>query len=403
MRFLSSINAAVFVLLLTIGAGYYVDAKNDQMRDRHLAITTGLEKMVRLSLDLTNMLLISVLEQNTLRTASYDTVSADLQTTIQTVGALAKQQNLSEEMSALAQDHRQLRLVEAQALQLMQRDQWTEAHAMLFDETYVMAKKIYEINSETAAGALTGEMSDTASRFEKIRQTALGMRLAALLLLLWVGAMFSRRLRMELLEQTRLRDAIAVANQALEEKVHLRTLELEAANRQLQTLSTTDGLTGIANRRSFDSAWESEWQRASRHGLPLALIMIDVDQFKAYNDHYGHQAGDACLQRLAQIFDAAVQRTGELAARYGGEEFILILPGLNGDEACALAEKIRAKVQALGLPHAMNIALGVVTISLGVASNTPQHDTSSHALIEAADGAMYRAKQQGRNQVQLAV
>jgi len=228
------------------------------------------------------------------------------------------------------------------------------------------------------------------------------MRIAALMLLLWVGVMFSRRLRAEMAEQARLRDTIAVSNRELEEKVLLRTSELEAANHQLQALSATDGLTGLANRRAFDQEWAAEWQRASRQSLPLAIAMLDVDQFKAYNDHYGHQAGDVCLKVLAQTMAHTVQRSGELVARYGGEEFVIILPGLGGAEASAAMERIRAAVQGLGLPHAKATVAGVVTISIGVASCVPQPGQSSASLVQAADAALYQAKNQGRNKVVLA-
>ncbi|MEO7107509.1 MAG: diguanylate cyclase, partial [Rhodoferax sp.] len=142
--------------------------------------------------------------------------------------------------------------------------------------------------------------------------------------------------------------------------------------------------------------------RASRQGLPLSIAMLDVDQFKLYNDHYGHQAGDVCLKMLAQTLAHTVQRSGELVARYGGEEFVVILPGQGGTEAFADMERIRAAVQALGLPHAKATVAGVVTISIGVASCVPQQGQSSASLIQAADAALYQAKNQGRNRVVLA-
>ncbi len=294
-------------------------------------------------------------------------------------------------------------MTEEAALGLMRLDRWTQAHKMLFAESYVQAKKIYEINSETAVGALTGELATTAERFDRVRTAALVMRLGALALLLWVGTMFSRRLHTEQAEQAQLRDEITSANQRLEEKVLARTAELEAANRRLETLSATDGLTGLANRRTFDLAWDAEWQRASRQGLPLAIAMVDVDQFKAYNDHYGHQSGDLCLKILAQTLGSMAQRPGELAARYGGEEFVVILPGLSGAEAYAAMERIRAAIQAQGLPHAKATVAGVVTISVGVASCVPRQGESSASLVQAADVAMYQAKEKGRNQVTLSI
>lgn len=402
MRFSNSLYAAVLILVLSIMVGSYVDLKNDEMHANHLEINTGLERMVRLNQELASMLMISVLEQNALRAASYDTVNEDLEVTIKTVGDLTRHQNLSQEMSALNEDHNKLHLVEEEVLALMRLDRWDEARQRLLDDSYVLAKKMYEINSETAVGALTGELDTNARRFGKIRMAALAVRIGALLWLLWVGAMFSRRLRNELVEQSRLRDEIAASNQVLEDKVLQRTAELEAANCRLEALSMTDGLTGLANRRKFDAAWEAEWHRASRQGLPLAVAMMDVDQFKAYNDHYGHQVGDECLKKLAQILNATVQRSGELAARYGGEEFVVILPGLSELEAFADVERIRKAVQAQGIPHAKGTVAEVVTISIGVVSRVPRQGERVSSLIEEADAAMYQAKRQGRNRVVLA-
>ena len=402
MRSTANMYFAVAMLVLATGVGSYVDIENDALHARHLEINTGLERMVRLNHELASMLVIAVLEQNTLRTASYDTVNADLEATIKTVGNLTQQQNLSEEILALRDDHRKLHITEEAALKLMRQDQWPEARRILFGDDYVLAKKLYEINSETAIGALTGELATTRAYFARLRFMAQGTRIAALLLLLWVGVVFSRRLRAEASEQARLRDAVAASNRELEEKVLLRTAELETANQQLQALSATDGLTGLANRRAFDQQWAEEWQRASRQGVPLAVAMLDVDQFKLYNDHYGHQAGDVCLRILAQTMANTVHRSGEMVARYGGEEFVIILPGLGGAEALAAMERIRAAVQGLGLPHAKATVAGVVTISIGVASCVPQHGQDAASLVQAADAALYQAKHQGRNKVVLA-
>lgn len=402
MRSDRSIYAAVLTLVLTMVVGAYVDMESESMHARHLKVSKGLERMVRLNQELSNMLITAVLEQNTLRTASYDTLHADLEATIQTVGDLTRSQSLAQEISALSEDHRQRHVVEDAALQLMRADRWQEARRMLFDESYVLARKIYEINSESAVSALTGALAASEERFNRFRMAASAMRIAALVVLLWVGAMFSRRLRTELAEQSRLQDEITAANLALEEKVLQRTAELEAANRQLQALSATDGLTGLANRRKFDQEWEQEWFRAVRQSLPLAVAMIDVDQFKAYNDHYGHQSGDVCLKLVAQTLSHSVQRSGELAARYGGEEFVVVLPGLNVAEAAAVMERVRDAVQALGLPHSRAAVAGVVTISAGVAACVPQPGDDPARLVQAADAAMYHAKTSGRNRVEVA-
>jgi diguanylate cyclase (GGDEF)-like protein len=190
--------------------------------------------------------------------------------------------------------------------------------------------------------------------------------------------------------------------QSLERKVAERTADLEEANRALQRLSDYDWLTGLPNRRKFDLAWEAEWRRAARQGLPLAVAMLDVDFFKAYNDYYGHPAGDDCLRRVAHILETSLRRSCELIARYGGEEFIAILPGLDAAEACETAERIRLAVEAQAIPHAKGIAAGVVTTSIGVAARTPQPGEDPERLPKEADAALYHAKRQGRNRVVLA-
>ncbi|MBF0377518.1 MAG: diguanylate cyclase [Desulfamplus sp.] len=192
--------------------------------------------------------------------------------------------------------------------------------------------------------------------------------------------------------------------------------QLQTANLKLASISTTDGLTGIANRRYFDEVLLNEWLRASRSCQPISLVMLDVDFFKKYNDHYGHQAGDECLKIVAHAFDSCVRRSGELAARYGGEEFVAILPGIDGERAFEVAEKIRATVQAQDIPHKMGTEAGVVTVSIGVATLCPVtdydgrfnksdkdgQDRGPDNLLKKADNALYKAKHDGRNRVVLA-
>lgn len=218
MRLQGSLYAAVAVLLISIGIGAYVDHQNDSMHQRHLEVGTRLERMVRLSQELTGMLATAVLEGNTLRTASYDTVKTELDHTFETVDSLTRDFNLAGEMSALSQEHDKLRVVERQAIDLMRADRWQDARQLLADDNYLMARKIYEINSETVVGALSGELATMASQHARWRQAALALRLGAVALLLWVGGRFSRRLRKEVLEQQRLRLKISAANQALEER-----------------------------------------------------------------------------------------------------------------------------------------------------------------------------------------
>ena len=182
----------------------------------------------------------------------------------------------------------------------------------------------------------------------------------------------------------------------LEALVATRTQELQESNRKLTALSATDALTCLPNRRAFDDMLAREWGRAKRSGEPLALAMIDVDCFKAYNDCYGHQAGDACLREVARILAAGVHRSTDLAARYGGEEFALIAPVTSAEQLAGIADKIRAALHALGLPHERSTT-DCVTISIGVAAMSPTEKQSAELLVRAADRALYRAKENGRN------
>ncbi len=186
----------------------------------------------------------------------------------------------------------------------------------------------------------------------------------------------------------------------LELKVQDRTAELEEANRQLYELSTVDGLTGIANRRRFDEALISEWRRGLRADTVLSLMLIDVDHFKRYNDHYGHQAGDDCLRSVARTLKDHALRAGDLAARYGGEEFVLITTTGVG-RALDHAQAVCLALESLALPHAMS-PFGVVTVSIGLAIMPFTQEGAVGDLLKQADEALYSAKARGRNQVVLA-
>ena len=392
---------AVVILLLSIGVGQYVDFQSAKMHAQNLQIQTGLERMVRLNQSLTNLMATAVLEKNSLRAASYQSLNTELDATLQEVETLTRHMTLAGEMKALRDEQRALRVQESQVFVSMRDDQWDVAFKTLMGGDYVMALKIYEINSEAAVGALTIELANTARQQDQLRHATLALRLAAIVLMLWAGWRFSSRLQAELAEQVRLRVEVTTAKDALEEKVRLRTTELQIANSQLETLSTTDGLTGLANRRRFDLYWAQEWQRALRQTTPLAVIMLDVDHFKAYNDHYGHPQGDACLQRVGAVLQATIRRAGELAARYGGEEFVVIMPGATLEQAQETAETLLAAVRAEQAPHANSPVAPVVTISLGVAAGTPSLTDTREHLLKEADTALYEAKHQGRNQVRL--
>ncbi|MGV7207452.1 diguanylate cyclase [Oxalobacteraceae bacterium A2-2] len=166
----------------------------------------------------------------------------------------------------------------------------------------------------------------------------------------------------------------------------------------LREQSLTDGLTGVANRRHFNDMLDSEWRRCDRASLPLSVLMMDIDHFKLYNDHYGHQAGDLCLQQVAAAMKACAARPQDLLARYGGEEFVLLLPqeALHGAEV--VARRIIEAIAALGLPHAASPTAPRVTLSIGIASiDLASEDGQPAALLRSADDLLYQAKQEGRN------
>jgi len=189
--------------------------------------------------------------------------------------------------------------------------------------------------------------------------------------------------------------------QSLEQLVEARTRELEDANRKLTALSSTDGLTGLANRRRFDEVLASEWRRAQRHGTAVGVIMLDVDLFKKFNDRYGHQASDECLRRVASVLTDHARRSGDLAARYGGEEFSLILPEVEAARMALVGEALRSAVETMAIPHS-DSPLGHVTVSIGAATATTGSGAPVEALLRRADQALYASKQAGRNRVTLA-
>ena len=401
MRFLQGMHLAVAILLLTIGVGLYADLRGEAMHARQVQIQLGLERMVRLNQSLTSSITLAVVERNSLRAASYDTLQTELEATMQEVQALTQSMTLAGEILSLRDQQHALRLFEKQAFGQMRAQQWEAAYQALLGGDYVMALKLYEIDSESAVGALNIELANSARQQNQLRLTMLALRLLAVVLLLWAGWRYSRRLQAELAEQVRLQNEVTESKNVLEATVQQRTLELQVANQQLELLSITDGLTGLANRRRFDAHWAEEWQRALRQSTPLAVIMLDVDHFKAYNDHYGHPQGDACLQRVGEILRACIRRAGELAARYGGEEFVVVLPGVTPLQAQEAANGILAAFRAAHLPHASSPVADSVTVSLGVAAGSLNVGSHREQLLKAADLALYQAKNQGRNRMVL--
>jgi len=178
----------------------------------------------------------------------------------------------------------------------------------------------------------------------------------------------------------------------------LEAERLQYLGRRLQQLSTTDGLTGIANRRHAEEQLLDEWRRCARSELPLAVMMVDVDYFKKFNDAYGHQQGDQCLRRIAETMDGFCRRPGDLCARYGGEEFVMLLPEMTIERAEAMAQEVCAAIEHLAIEHNQS-PHGVATVSIGVAAVVPAGQANYEELLREADMGLYEAKERGRNQV----
>jgi diguanylate cyclase (GGDEF)-like protein len=209
------------------------------------------------------------------------------------------------------------------------------------------------------------------------------LTLSLLLVLMVLG---SRMIR-QLIERDRLQKELREAKTAL-----------EATNASLKQLALCDGLTGLANRRHFDQRLNAEFKRATRNQTSLALVMIDVDFFKKFNDHHGHVAGDACLQAVAKAVMGGQRREGDIAARFGGEEFVILLPNTTIEGALAVAEGVRATIAGARAEHGAS-PFRIVTISAGVHACIPARGEAPRLLVEAADRGLYQAKEQGRNRV----
>ncbi len=183
-------------------------------------------------------------------------------------------------------------------------------------------------------------------------------------------------------------------------RARVRThVKLKTHTDMLEKLALVDGLTGVANRRSFDKALEMEWRRAARSGQAVSIVMIDIDHFKSYNDHYGHGAGDHILQRIAGTLSSVIKRPSDLLARYGGEEFVVLLPETDAGGADRVADSIRQAVADLALLHDFSPTAKHITISAGYATQQASPDYAPRYLLDAADRALYTAKKTGRNRV----
>jgi len=203
----------------------------------------------------------------------------------------------------------------------------------------------------------------------------------------------------QMLELNWHRELMAAESAALAEKLKQRNEQLTEARHRLSEQARVDELTGLYNRRGLNERLAAELRRCSRFNTPLAVIMLDVDHFKDYNDHYGHQAGDEVLKRLAQVLLEAANRAGDVVARYGGEEFMVVMPGTDAAAARAVAARIREALEEEQMRHEFSPVADHITVSQGLAWAPPAARLSSHELIEKADEALYAAKAGGRNTI----
>ena len=194
-------------------------------------------------------------------------------------------------------------------------------------------------------------------------------------------------------------EQLRAANADLEARVAARTAELEELNLKLKRMAVEDALTGLPNRRRFNEVMEEEIRRARRNGESFSLLMCDVDFFKRYNDHYGHQGGDDCLRAVGEVMRNVFKRAGELPARYGGEEFAVILPGVSEEHALKAAEKLLQALADRALPHEKSDAAPHVSLSIGLASAIVEGDRTMEWFVAKADEALYLSKKDGRNRV----
>lgn len=245
---------------------------------------------------------------------------------------------------------------------------------------------------------LVGGILDYFREIDRIQTPEL-LSVSILFFLLLQAYFLAHRFHRAYLRADNLAGEIQVLNQDLERRIAERTNELAVANTRLEELSRTDVLTGLANRRFFNEAIQREWAHATRDRRPLAIIMLDIDRFKRYNDRYGHIEGDRCLQHVGLVLASMAQRSTDLAARFGGEEFVMLLPNTSEEAAAALAEEVRLRIFKLGIEHDDSPESDVVTASLGYASIVPEPTNSYQALLTTVDDYLYAAKRNGRNRV----
>lgn len=210
-----------------------------------------------------------------------------------------------------------------------------------------------------------------------------------------------------LLKDENIQDVILIAIDKVMENYRLKKQnfellqDLERKNKELNKMAFVDGLTGISNRRYFEDSLNAEWENSIKESSPLSVILIDIDFFKLFNDTYGHQEGDACLQKVAQKLNESAGVSRNIVARYGGEEFVAVLPGLDEERAALVANKMISGIALLKIPHESSAVSDVVTVSLGVGCCLPTEAIKPSDLLKIADRELYKAKKNGRNQIQI--
>ena len=261
-----------------------------------------------------------------------------------------------------------------------------------------LIKSVDELGSMSLLSLFVPEVRDKIS--DNVRRRALGERIPTNYEAICMRSDGTRFLVNIVLTRVQYEDTIATLSFLLDITRQKQAEEtLKRYQDFLKNLSLTDGLTGIANRRRFDQFLEREWIYAYNNRTPLAILMMDIDFFKAFNDNYGHVAGDDCLQKVAMSLSECLRRPGDIVARYGGEEFTCVLPDTDVDGALSVAKQISAKMDSLNIPHLFSSAADHVTLSIGVAAIIPSENQPSSDLIERADRLLYTAKQSGRNQI----